>query len=142
MAARSYAEAPRTKRPVPPSTGAVTDIPSAHPTTLPTANDNEALLVLQRSGIASIPLDLAVPVMTGGSTGSEPAPVSREVFAYVDGLASLSDIAALMNKPLPEVLGCVLDLLGAGMVDVVGPDIACGSSSGVYDVRTGERVDE
>lgn len=108
--------------PAPPSQGRPTEVPSARPTSMP--DFDPAVLggddLHRVRTIPSIPVDLAVPVRVPGAVVEGFGEATAFVLLHVDGSSTITQIAEQTGLILPEVLGHVLELVSAGVVDMSG----------------------
>ena len=117
-AAKLEASTARPPGPVP-RTEMRTDVPSAHPTSVPEFDCAAlAFTTFAFDSHANLPLDLAVPARIAGADTSKLDHAAAFVLMHVDGISSIASIASTAGVPLPEVIGQFLAMLGQGIVAI------------------------
>ncbi len=124
--------------PQPPPHEVGTVVPSVRPTWQPDFDcSGLAMGSLAFDSHANLPLDLAVPVRVEGAdlTGLDHGTLF--VLMHVDGVSPVRAIAETAQLPIPEVIGCFLDLLARGAVELGSrpPTVAPPPFSGFFRRR-------
>jgi len=109
----------RETTPAPPSVTAQSIAISTRPTSVPDF-DVEALagdLALRHDAASRIPTDVTVPIRTGRAADAVPLRLAF-VLMHVDGVSTISQIAAVCDLTIPEIISAFVELTILDLVDL------------------------
>lgn len=99
---------------------APTDVPSSHPTWVPSFDIEAFAVVSLRTATSGVPFLGSVPFLKRSLSELGDTMTFRYVFllSHVDGVSTLGDIARSTSLELSEVVAAFLDLVTMGAVDL------------------------